>query len=131
MLTCYIPAMQTKGKAIIAFLYAVAVVAVPLFAEGHQPTATEWVSIAIAAVTALGVYITPLIRQAPWTKSAIGAVLAGLNVLVTVIDGGITGNEYLTVAFSVIAALGITLAPAESHNGAAVGWGSDSRTLTA
>jgi len=117
--------MQTKGKAVIAFLYAVAVVAVPLFAGDHWPTPAEWVSIAIAAVTALGVYITPLIPQAPWTKTAIGAALAGLNILVTVIDGGITGNEDLTIAFAVMAALGIQLAPARSANGVAVGTGSD------
>jgi len=117
--------MQTKGKAVIAFLYAVAIVAVPLFAGDHRPSPAEWVSIAIAAVTALSVYITPIIRQAPWTKSAVGAILAGLNILVTVIDGGITGHEYLTIAFAIMAALGITLAPAASDNGVEVGTGSD------
>lgn len=117
--------MTTKGKSIIAFLYAVAVAAVPLLSGDHKPSPADWVSIVIAAVTALGVYITPIIPQAPWTKTAVGAVLAGLQVLVTVIDGGMTAPEYLTVALAVAAALGIQLAPATSANGTAVGGGPD------
>ncbi len=118
--------MQNAGKAIVAFLYAVAVVAVPLFSNNHVPSPTEWVQILIALVTALGVYITPLVPGATWTKSAIGAALAGLQVLVTVIDGGVDGNDLLLITFAVASALGIILAPAASPNGAAVTWGSDS-----
>jgi len=119
--------MQTKGKSIIAFLYAVAVTAVPLLSGDHKPSPVDWVTIAIAAVTAVSVYIAPIIPQAPWTKTAIGATLAGLNVLVTLVgaDWHLSGNAILTVAFAVMAALGIQLAPAASANGAAVGAGSD------
>lgn len=117
--------MAEKGKAVIAWLYAVAVVAVPLFSGDHIPSATEWVQIAIAGVTALSVHIAPLIPEATWTKSAIGAALAGLQVLVTALDGGMDGNDWLTVAFAVLGALGIVLAPAQSSNGVAVGWGRD------
>ena len=117
--------MIKSGKAIIAWLYAVAVIAVPLLSGNHTPSPAEWVQIAIAAVTGLGVYITPLIPQAAWAKSAIGAILAGLQVLVTVIDGGVSGNDVLMIAFAVAGALGIVLAPATSANGVRVGWGSD------
>lgn len=117
--------MQTAGKAVIAFFYAVAVVAVPLFGNNHVPSSTEWVQIAIAVVTAAGVYVAPLVPGATWTKTALGAMLAGLQVLVTAIDGGMDGNDWLTVAFAVASALGIYLAPAESSSGASVGWGSD------
>jgi hypothetical protein len=119
--------MTNAGKSIIAFLYAVAVVAVPIFNDGHHtPTAPEWVQIAIAATTAVAVYITPLIRQATWVKSAAGATLAGLQVLVTVVDNGVSGNDILMIVFAVAAALGIILAPAASANGVRVGWGGDS-----
>jgi hypothetical protein len=120
--------MSTAGKSIIAFLYALAVVIIPFVDGGHAPTSTEYVQIAIAAATALGVYITPIIPQAAWAKTAIGAVLAGLQVLVTVIDGGVSGNDVLLIVVAVAAAVGIQLAPAASTNGGAVPWGSDTPT---
>lgn len=117
--------MQNAGKAIIAFLYAVAVVAVPVFSGDHVPSATEWVQIFIAVATWAGVYLAPLVPGATWVKSAIGAVLAGLQVLVTIVDNGVDGNDVLLIVFAIAGALGIVLAPASSPNGAAVGWGGD------
>jgi hypothetical protein len=117
--------MSTAGKSIIAFLYALAVVAVPFIDGTHAPSSVEWVQIAIAAATAITVYLTPLIPQAPYAKTAVGAVLAGLQVLVTVIDGGVSGSDVLLIVVAVAAAAGIQLAPAMSTNGVAVPWGSD------
>jgi hypothetical protein len=118
--------MQSKGKFIVAFLYALAVVAVPILDGPHQPTPAEWIAIAIAACTAALTWLVPLVPSATWVKSAVGAVLAGLQVAVTVIDGGINGNDGLLIVFAVLAALGITVAPAASpKTRTAVGWGSD------
>lgn len=115
-----------KGKALVAALYAIAVTAVPLLSGNHTPSPAEWVQIVIAALTAVTVYLVPLVPSAPWVKTAVGALLAGAQVLVTVIDNGVAGNDYLVIAFAVAGALGITLAPAESpRTGTAVGWGSD------
>lgn len=114
-----------KGKAWIAALYAVAVVAVPLFDHG-QPTSTEWVQIVLAALTAVTVYLVPLVPAYPWIKSAVGALTAGAQVLVTVIDGGVNGNDVLMIVFAAAGALGIALAPAASPaTNTAVGWGTD------
>lgn len=121
--------MSAAGKSIIAFLYAVAAVLVPLLDGGHHLSSAEWVGVAIATATALGVYITPLIPQAPWAKTAVGAVLAGLQVLVTVLDGGVTGSDVLLIVVAVAGAAGIALAPARSTNGVAVPWGSDTPAL--
>lgn len=123
--------MTNAGKSIIAFLYAVAVVVIPFIDGGGAPDSGQWVSIAIAAVTAAGVYLTPLIPQAPWAKTAVGALLAGLQVLVTVIDGGVNGSDVLLIVVAVATALGIQLAPAKSANGVAVPWGPDAYALAA
>jgi hypothetical protein len=119
--------MQDKGKAVFAALYAVAAVVVPFFGgQNGAPDAEGWVQIAIAVVTAFGVYITPIIPGAGWTKTAVGVALAGLQVLTTVVLGGMTGAEWILVAAAIAGALGITVAPATSSNGVHVGWGSDS-----
>jgi hypothetical protein len=118
--------MADKGKAVIAWLYAIAVIVVPFFeGSGREPSPAEGVQIAIAVVTAFGVHIAPIIPGATWIKTAIGAILAGLQILVSVIVDGVSGNDVLMIVFAVASALGIYLAPAKSSNGVAVGWGSD------
>lgn len=122
--------MKEKGKFIFAFIYAVAVVAVPFFSgDDRMPHPDEWVAIAIAILNAALVYLIPVLPSAPWTKTVIGAGLAALQVLSTVILGGVDGNDVLLIAFAVASYLGIHVAPAESpRTGTAVGWGSDSPT---
>jgi uncharacterized membrane protein len=118
--------LQTYGKSLVAFFYAVAVVAVPFASGDHHVDPSEGVAIAIAVCTAALTYLVPLVRSAPWTKTAIGAVLAGLQILATVIIGGVDGNDMLLIAFAVASFLGITIAPAASPStGAKVGTGSD------
>jgi hypothetical protein len=102
------------GKTIFAFFYAVAVVAVPLASGDHHIDQAEGVQIAIAVCANGIVWLVPLVPSAPWTKTALGAALAGLNVVAAVIVGGINGNEWVSVAAAVLGALGITLAPAIS-----------------
>jgi hypothetical protein len=107
--------MWTKyGKFIWAALYAVAVVVVPLVSDDHHISGPEAVAIAIAVCTALLTYIIPLVPSAPWTKTAVGAVLAGLQVLATVLDGGVSGNDWLLILAAVAGAAGIAAAPAIS-----------------
>lgn len=121
--------MQVYGKSIIAALYAVAVIAVPLFSGDHvSPRPEEWVQIGIAVVTAASVYLAPLVPNATWVKSLLGALLAGLQVLTTAVIGGVDGNDVLLIVFAIASALGIILTPAVSSTGTGVGWGSDSAT---
>lgn len=117
---------QTYGKSLVAFVYAVAVVAVPFFTGDHHVDPSEGVAIAIAVCAAALTYLVPLVPSAPWTKTAIGAILAGLQVLTVQIVGGIDGNDVLLIAFAVASFLGIAVAPAKSpRTGAKVGFGSD------
>jgi hypothetical protein len=124
------------GKFIAAFLYAVAAAVIPLATGGVN--AAVGVTIAIAGVTAAGVYLIPLAPSATWTKTAVGVLLAGLNVAtVVILDNAISAPEWLMIANAVLGALGITVAPAASKQSSdaavslgadgpvAVGWGSD------
>jgi hypothetical protein len=105
---------QTYGKSIIAFFYAIATVAVPLISGDHHVDPSEGVAIAIAVCTNGLIFLVPLAPGARWTKTAIGATLAGLQVVTVVIVGGIDGNDWILIAAAVIGALGITAAPAIS-----------------
>jgi hypothetical protein len=121
--------LQTYGKSVVAFLYAVATIAVPLFSGDHHIDPSEGTAIAIAVCTNGLVYLVPLVPSAPWTKSAIGAVLAGLQVVTVVIVGGVDSNDVLLIAAAVASFLGISIAPATSPKTAtAVGWGADHTT---
>jgi hypothetical protein len=101
------------GKSIVAFLYAAVFVAIPqVSGDGHLDPA-EGVTLAIAVVTAAGVYLVPLAPGAKWSKSAIGFLLAGLNVAaVVVLDFRIDAAEWLMIATAALGAIGIYAAPA-------------------
>jgi len=105
---------QTYGKSIVAAVYAVAVVAVPFWSGDHHVDPSEGVAIGIALCTALLTYLVPLVPGARWAKTAVGAVLAGLQVATTVIVGGVDSNDWLLIAFAVASFLGIAAAPAVS-----------------
>jgi hypothetical protein len=118
--------MQKYGKFWASFVYAVAVVAVPLFSGDKHIDPSEGVAIGIAVCTAALTWLVPLVPSAPWIKTAVAAVLAALQVATTVIIGGIDSNDVLLIAAAFLGALGITLAPAVSpKTHTAVGWGSD------
>lgn len=120
--------MTTHGKAIVAFLYAVAVAVLPLFTGDRNVDAVELVAMAIAITTAVATWLVPLAPSMPGVKTAVAAMLAGLQVAATLIlDGNLATDDILLIAATVLGALGIAVAPAESR-GVAVGWGSDVRT---
>jgi len=105
---------QKYGKAVIAVLYAAATVAIGAFTGDHHIDPSEGLAIAIAVCTALLTYVVPLVPSAPWTKTAIGTALAGLQVAATVIVGGIDSNDWFLILAAILSALGISLAPAIS-----------------
>lgn len=106
--------MQKYGKAIVAVIVAAIVVAYQALSGDGRIEAPEWVSIAIAGATAVGVYVIPLAPGARWAKSALAAVLAVLQILTTAILGGIGPDELLLMLITAAGALGIYVAPATS-----------------
>jgi len=107
--------MRVYGKAIVAVLVAAVVVAYQALSGDNHIDPEEWVSIAIAGATAVGVYLIPLAPQAKWAKSALAAVLAILQVLTTTILGGIGTDEILLMLITSAGAVGIYAAPAISQ----------------
>jgi hypothetical protein len=121
--------MSTHGKSIIAFLYAVAVAALPQLTGDRNVDPAELVAVAIAITAAVATYLVPLVPSMPGIKTVVAAVLAGLQIAATLIlDGTLATDDVLLIAATVLGALGIAVAPAESKTGVAVGWGSDTRT---
>jgi hypothetical protein len=123
--------MHTYGKAIVAVLTAGIVAAYQYLSGDDQAIdATEWVSVTIALVTAVGVYLVPLAPGVKWGKTAIAVVLAVLQILVTAILDGITTDEILLMLITAAGAAGVWIAPAISTSPSgtplvSVGTGSD------
>jgi len=126
--------MSKYGKAIVAVLVAAIVYAYQALSGDNHISSVEWVSVAIAGVTALGVYVVPLAPGAKWAKTAVAVVLAVLQVLTTVILGGLGTDEVLLLLITAAGAAGIWIAPATTVVGdpiagrsvVSVGTGSDS-----
>src|ERR1044072_4317738 len=101
------------GKSIVAVLVAGVVVAYQALGGDGRIEPVEWVSIAIAVATAVGVYLVPMAPQIKWGKSAVAAVLALLQVVSSaVLEGGLTSDMLLLAVITVAGALGIYIAPA-------------------
>lgn len=109
------------GKPLVSVLVLAALALyVALGADTHggaRIVDIEWIAIAVASAQGLTTYIIPLAPQYPWAKTAVGAVLAGLDVLAVVILGGLDAQELFLIGFAVAGALGIAVAPAVSNNG--------------
>lgn len=110
--------MRAYGKVIMAVLGAAVFTAYGFLDDGHLVT-DEIIKIIIAVVLAINVYVVPVTPEWPWMKTAIGAVLAALQVLVVVIVGGVTTQEVVEIVIAVLTALGVAVTPAISHNGQA------------
>ena len=126
--------MSTKGKVIpplILFVYTLGSVVVPYLNDGRDATVYDWIAILSAAVTIAGTYLTPLIPEATWTKTAQGVLLAALTTLALVLPGGLTAADTWDIVTAVLVAAGIQIFPARSVNGVHVGWGSDRYALAA
>lgn len=104
------------GKAIVAALTAAVVVAYQGLSGDQNIEAPEWVSIAIAFVTAVGVYVVPMSPYAKWAKTAVAVVLAVLQILTTAILGGLGTDELLLMLITAAGAAGIYAAPAVTEN---------------
>lgn len=72
---------------------------------------SEWVALIAMALNAFGVWIIPDTQVLRTAKSVVTALLAGLAVLELVIVGGITADEWISVAIAVLTAGGVVADP--------------------
>ena len=120
--------MQKYGKTIAAILTAAAVATYQALSGDQHIDAAEWVSVAIAAVTAVGVWAVPLIPNGAGVKTGVAVALAMLQVLTTAVLGGIGTDEILLMLITAAGAAGIWIAPAASTTAlgtVSVGFGRD------
>lgn len=113
--------LKRYGKAIAAVVGAGLTVAYGALNGDQHIDPQEGVQIAIAAATAVGVYLVPLAPQYRWGKTAVAAVLAVLQVLATVILGGLDGSEWIALVLAALTVVGVGVAPAVSDNGVTAG----------
>ncbi|MFY1686509.1 hypothetical protein [Plantactinospora sp. WMMB782] len=111
--------IQKYGKALAAVAGAALTIAYGALSGDQRIEPDEAVQIAIAAATAVGVYLVPLVPEYRWAKTAVAAVLAVLQVLATVILGGLDSNEWIALLLAALTVLGVGVTPAVSDNGVA------------
>lgn len=103
--------LRTYGKALAA-LVAAGLTAVASALTDNAFTAPEGVQVAIAVATAGGVWLVPNLPQHPAIKTGLAALLAVLNLAVTLITDGITAAEGVNLALAALGVLGVGLSPA-------------------
>lgn len=95
------------AKFIAAIVGALAMAAVSVLTDGHI-TAVEWVQIAIAGATAVGVWIAANVPSMPAAKTAVVVTLAVLNGLVAFIaDGALSPAEVANLVVAALTAAGV------------------------
>lgn len=102
--------MQEYAKALVALLFAAATGLASALSD-NAVTIPEWVQIGIAAVTAFNVLMTSNVPGSTYAKTAVAAVLAGLNFLVGAVTDGMTTAEWINFALAVGAVVFVWAVP--------------------
>lgn len=84
-----------------------------LASDGMTPS--EWVSVVIALFTTTNIWLAANLPAYPRVKTTVAAVGLVLNLLVSAIVGGITGDEWMFLAINFLGALGVAAAPSVSE----------------
>ena len=105
-------AVTTYTKAIVA-IAAAALVVLGAALTDNEVTTVELVNIAIAIVTAIGVYLVPNLDDGPrrYAKAIVAFLGAALAALLTVLTDGVTASEWITVVLAALGAIGVTILP--------------------
>lgn len=98
--------MNSYIKGLIAVLTAVASAVVAFGTDGNIST-VEWINVAIAAVTAAGVFAAPNVPGAKYTKAILAGLGAVLVTLTSAITGGISQSELIQLAVAFLGAAGV------------------------
>ncbi len=104
---------EKYGKTIVAIVAAVLTAIQAATVNGHI-TRLGVVQIAIAATTAVLVYIVPVVPEWPWSKSVIAGILSALNAVATLIVSGWGATTGTEIVLAILAAVFIRYAPAVS-----------------
>lgn len=109
--------MTRYAKAAVAVIAAVATALVAVLTD-DTVTTSEWLQVAIAGTSAVVVWLAANVPDAPTAKTWAAATLAALQAVAAAITGGITGPEWIGIALSVAAVLGVWGTPNGPARGA-------------
>lgn len=105
--------LQRYGKAAAAAAAAVLISLNSAIIDGRVDPA-EAVTIAIAAVTALSVWLAPNLPQSPGIKTGFAVALSALNAAAMLIVDGWSTSDTVNVILAALGVLGVIGAPAQS-----------------
>jgi hypothetical protein len=71
----------------------------------------EWVQVSIQLVMAVNVYLSANLPGYASAKRWVAAIIAGLQLLYTLIPGGVDMAEGINLAITILAALGVVFSP--------------------
>lgn len=109
---------KTHGKSIvslIATLIVVAYAAIKDVGTDGNVTPSEWVTVTIVGASTIIVWATANVPGFEKAKTFVAALMLVLNLLVTVIVGGISTDEWFFLGVQFLGALGIAGVPAVKH----------------
>ncbi|AHH98344.1 hypothetical protein [Kutzneria albida] len=103
--------MQTVAKGLVAVVMALLVAVQPFVTTGF--TMQAGCSIAVAVLTAIGVYLVPSVDGvAPWAKTAVAFLLAGAQAAVQVAStGGINTQGWITILLAALGVVAVHVVP--------------------
>lgn len=105
--------LRTYGKLVAAVVAAVLIALNSAVLDGHVDAAGV-LTMAIAGVTALSVWLVPNLREAPAIKTTIAVILSALNAAAMLIVDGWSTSDTVNVILAALGVLGVLSAPAES-----------------
>ena len=105
--------LKRYGKAFAAVLAAAAMVLASAVTD-NRVDAGEAVSIAIAATTAVSVWLVPQLPSAAGAKTAVAVVLAVLQAAAATIVDGLSTADWVNLVIAALGVLGVLGAPARS-----------------
>ncbi|WP_066041881.1 hypothetical protein [Herbiconiux solani] len=112
--------LTTYAKSILTIIASAVTILIAALSD-NVVTVPELVNVAIAIVTAVGVYLVPNLDDglARYFKFIVAILGAALTALASVLTDGVTGAEWLQIFLAALAAIGVAVvpnAPAEPYD---------------
>lgn len=103
--------MGTYAKLFVMVLVTIATAIVAALGGDNVVDTVEWVNVAIAGVTAAGVFAAPNVPGANYTKAILAVLGAVLTLLTSFIAGGLDASEIIQLLIAAAGAVGVYAVP--------------------
>jgi hypothetical protein len=79
----------------------------------------DWLTVTAAALAALGTWLIPNTPVLAAAKTWVNALVLSVGVLIPLLPGGVSGNEWWTVVIALLTAAGVYMVPGPQSRPAA------------